>query len=88
MKIVSMQEYEAEKCKIIEQLKERTCVKNIYDYVWFVNSSGVREPIHMLVNFSCLGAIEPIEASRYADCIKEAATLAMSFKYNGYTVKE
>jgi hypothetical protein len=88
MKVVSKREYEAEKLRMIEQLKERTCVKDIFNDVWFFNSNGVREPVHMLVNFACLGAVEPIVASRYADCIKEAADIAKNFKYNGYIVKD
>lgn len=88
MKVVSSREYEAEKRRMIEQFKERTRVKDIFDRVWFFNDSGVREPVHMLVNFACLGAVEPIIASRYADCIKEAADIAKNFKYNGYIVSD
>lgn len=89
MKIVSNREFQAEKHRMIEQLQERTCMKDICDYVWFVDTRGCcsDDPVHFLVNFVCLGAVEPIRATRFADCIKEAADIAKNFKYNGYIVK-
>lgn len=66
---------------------ERTCVKGITGDIWFTERSARKEPINLLINFACLGAVSPLVASRYADCIKEAAELAKSFKYNGYVIE-
>ena len=84
---VSYTDYIEEIRRIEETLENRTCVKGIKDKISFTNRSGCTEPIKLFVNFACLGAVEPIVASRYAYCIKEAAELAKSFKYNGYILE-
>lgn len=87
MKTVKYAEYIEEIENAKRLLLEKTCVKELTNEIWFTNRSGRKEPIKLLVNFSCLGAIEPIIASRYADCIKEAAEIAKNFKYNGYIME-
>lgn len=88
MKKVSYEEYTKELENAKRLLLERTCVKDVKDTIWFTNRSWHGEPINLFVNFACLGAVEPLVASRYADCIKEAAKIAKNFKYNGYVIGE
>lgn len=87
MKKVSYEEFREEIEKLRILLLERTCTKEIDGEIWFTTRNSHNEPINLLVNFCSLGAVSPLVASRYADCIKEAAEIAKNFKYNGYIVR-
>ena len=87
MKTVKYEEFHKEKRRIEKLLEERTRVKDIQNKIWFTYRSMGDTPIHIILNIAGTGDIEPLVASRFADCIKEAAELAKNFKYNGFMIE-
>lgn len=85
MKTVKYQDYISELERLKVQLEKVTCVKEIYNRIWFVNI-GTNDAIQLGVNIAGTGDITSTVATRFAYCIEVAATLAEKFKYNGYAI--
>ena len=81
---VKYDEYIKEVRRTEEELERRTCIKEIAKTIWFVNTGD--NVIWLSLNVAGTGNMNPKVASRFADCIKEAAELAENFKYNGYVI--
>ena len=60
--------------------------KGHYRLVEIYCEYGCGHPIVTKVNWSAIGAVEPIEAVKFANLLMYAAGLANEFKYNGYKV--
>lgn len=81
---VKYKEFIEEVRRTEEELERRTCIKEIGKTIWFVNAGD--NVIWLTLNVGGTGNMLPTIATRFADCIKEAAELAKNFKYNGYVM--